>query len=336
MHQSFALGARLLFSGAEARSMRTIGVDLGGSHVLATTVDESGKILDRREIDVVDHDADAIVKIIFEAVDDVVAAAKGDDIKALGLGSPGNIDLDTGTVKYSPNFGWHDVPLGEKLRERIKMPIFIANDARCATLGEYVHGTGQATQNFVLLTLGTGIGGGIVSNGSLLIGNSASAGEVGHHQIRATDGFYCNCGKIGCFEAQASGTGLIRHALAIAPSFPRSTLVSGKPEKLGSKAIRKAAEAGDPHGVAAWARYIEDLACGIANIVAFVNPEVIALGGGVASAGDFMLSALRPRVETLSTMVPRNATRIVTAALGNDAGAIGAATMARRGGLKAL
>jgi glucokinase len=239
-------------------------------------------------------------------------------------------------VKYSPNFGWHDVPLGEKLRERIKMPIFIANDARCATLGEYVHGTGQATQNFVLLTLGTGIGGGIVSNGSLLIGNSASAGEVGHHQIRATDGFYCNCGKIGCFEAQASGTGLIRHALAIAPSFPRSTLVSGKPEKLGSKAIRKAAEAGDPHGVAAWARYIEDLACGIANIVAFVNPEVIALGGGVASAGDFMLSALRPRVETLSTMVPRNATRIVTAALGNDAGAIGAATMARRGGLKAL
>jgi glucokinase len=316
--------------------MRTIGVDLGGSHVLATTVDEGGKILDRREIDVVDHNVDAIVKIIFEAVDEVVAAAKGDDVKALGLGSPGNVDLDTGMVKYSPNFGWRDVPLGDKLRERIKMPIFIANDARCATLGEYVHGTGQATQNFVLLTLGTGIGGGIVSNGALLIGTSASAGEVGHHQIRATDGFHCNCGKIGCFEAQASGTGLIRHALAIAPSFPRSALVSGKPEKLGSKAIRKAAEAGDPHGLAAWTRYIEDLACGVANIVAFVNPEVIALGGGVASAGDFMLSALRPRVEALSTMVPRNATRIVTAALGNDAGAIGAATMARRGGLKAL
>ena len=300
---------------------------------MAASVDEGGKILDRKEIDIFDHDPDAVVKVIFEAVDCVVAAAKGDQIVALGLGSPGNIDLERGIIKYSPNFGWRDVPLADKLRERIKMPIFIANDARCATLGEHAHGTGQDTKNFVLLTLGTGIGGGIVANGTLLIGHAASAGEVGHHQIRATDGFYCNCGKVGCFEAQASGTGLIRHALAVAPSFPRSTLVAGKPEKLGSKAIRKAAEAGDPHGIAAWTRYIDDLACGIANIVAFVNPEVIALGGGVASAGDYMLSMLRPRVETLSTMVPKGATRIVQAALGNDAGAIGAATMARRGGL---
>ncbi len=313
--------------------MRTIGIDLGGSHVLATTVDEGGNILDREEIDVIDHAPDAVVKIILEAVDCVVTAAKGDEIGALGLGSPGNIDLDTGVIRYSPNFGWHDVPLGDKLRERLKMPVFIANDARCATLGEHAHGTGQDARNFVLLTLGTGIGGGIVSNGTLLIGNAAGAGEIGHHQIRATDGFYCNCGKIGCFEAQASGTGLIRHALAVAPSFPRSTLVAGKAEKLGSKAIRKAAEAGDPHGVAAWARFIDDLARGLANIVAFVNPEVIALGGGVASAGEFLLKALRPRVELLCTMVPSGATRIVTAALGNDAGAIGAATMARRGGL---
>jgi glucokinase len=314
--------------------MRTIGVDLGGSHVLAASVDEHGKILDRREIDVVDHDPDAVIRTIVEAVEYVVAAAKGDEVKAVGLGSPGNIDLDAGVVRYSPNFGWRDVPLAEKLRPRIKMPIFVANDARCATLGEYAHGTGQGVLDFVLLTLGTGIGGGIVASGNLLIGHAASAGEVGHHQIRATDGFYCNCGKIGCFEAQASGTGLIRHALAVAPSFPRSLLVAGKPEKLGSKAIRKAAEAGNPHAVAAWARYVDDLARGIANIVAFVNPELIALGGGVASAGDFLLSALRPRVETLSTMVPAGATRIVTAALGNDAGAIGAATMARLGGLR--
>jgi glucokinase len=315
--------------------MRTIGVDLGGSHVLATTVDEGGKIVDRKEIDLVDLAPDAVVGSIVDAVEFVVAAAKGEEVKALGLGSPGNIDLTTGTVKYSPNFQWRDVPLGEKLRERLKMPIFIANDARCATLGEHAHGTGQGTKNFVLLTLGTGIGGGIVANGALLIGNSAGAGEVGHAQIRATDGFYCNCGKVGCFEAQASGTGLIRHALAVAPSFPRSTLVSGKPEKLGSKAIRKAAEAGDAHGIAAWERYIDDLARGVANVIAFVNPEVIALGGGVASAGDFMLNALRPRVDVLTTMVPRGITRIVTAALGNDAGAIGAATMARRGGLAA-
>lgn len=316
--------------------MKTIGVDLGGSHVLAAIVDEDGVIGERHEIDIVDHDPDAVVKTIAEAVEGALSSVKSkDDVGAIGIGSPGNIDLDAGIVRYSPNFGWRDVALKAKLSAKAGRDVFVANDARCATLGEYAHGTGAGTKDFVLLTLGTGIGGGVVSNGALVIGNAAGAGEIGHHQIRATDGFYCNCGKIGCFEAQASGTGLIRHAIAVAGSFPRSTLVSGKPEKLGSKAIRKAAEAGDPHGLAAWNNFVDDLARGIANVVAFVNPQKIALGGGVASAGDFMLAALRPRVETLTTMVPRGTTEIVVAKLGNDAGAIGAATLARRGGLTA-
>jgi glucokinase len=310
-----------------------IGVDLGGSHVLATMVDEAGTIIARQGQDIDDHAPDVVIKLIGDVIDAVLASEKDKTVSGIGLGSPGNVDVATGTIRYSPNFGWHDVPLGERLRERYKMPVFIANDARCATLGEFTHGTGRGTANFVLLTLGTGIGGGIVAEGTLILGSLGGAGEVGHHQIRATDGFICNCGKTGCFEAQASGTGLIRHAIAVAPSFPRSTLVSGKPEKLGSKAIRKAAEAGDPHGVAAWNRYIDDLSRGLANIIAFVNPELIALGGGVSSAGDFMLTALRPRVDELTTMVPRGMTKIVVASLGNDAGAIGAATMARRGGL---
>ncbi len=310
----------------------TIGVDLGGSHVLAASVDEAGKILQRAERDIDDHDIDIVVKSIGEAVDEVLGKEKA--ATAIGVGSPGLIDLATGTIEYSPNFNWHGVPLGQKLRDRYAaLPIFVANDARCATLGEHAFGSGAGTKDFVLLTLGTGIGGGIVAGGNLVIGQSASAGEVGHHQVRATDGFICNCGKTGCFEAQASGTGLIRHALAIAHSFPRSTLVSGKPEKLGSKSIRKAAEAGDPHGTAAWKRYTDDLARGIANVIAFVNPEVIALGGGVSGAGAFMIDALRPKVDELTTMAPRGKTRLVTAILGNDAGAIGAATMARRGGL---
>jgi glucokinase len=312
---------------------KSIGVDLGGSHVLATVVADGGTIVERAEHDITDRSVDAVVATIENAIRDVMDLSKDKSFAGIGLGSPGNIDPATGTVTYSPNFGWHDVPLGAKLRDRFKMPIFIGNDARCATLGEYIHGTGKGTSDFVLLTLGTGIGGGIVAGGRLIIGNGAGAGEVGHHQVRAKDGFYCNCGKTGCFEAQASGTGLIRHALAIAPSFPRSELVSGKPEKLGSKAIRKAAEAGDPHGLAAWNRYVEDLATGIANVIAFVNPHTIALGGGVAGAGDFMLAAIKPRIEELTTMVPRGHTNVVCAVLGNDAGAIGAAEMATRGGL---
>ena len=313
--------------------MRTIGVDLGGSHVMAAVV-EDGVIKHRAETDIVDHGAEAVVKIVAETIREAAGSSK-ETMPAIGIGSPGNVDLKSGAIRYSPNFGWRDVPLGARLREQLGVPVLVANDARCATLGEHTYGSGRGIANFVLLTLGTGIGGGIVAEGQLVIGIGAGAGEIGHHQIRATDGFYCNCGKIGCFEAQASGTGLVRHALALLPSFPRSNLVSRKPEKRGSKGIRVAAEAGDPHAVAAWNRYIDDLSVGVANVIAFVNPELIALGGGVSSAGDFMLRALRPKVDQLTTMAPRGLTKIVTATLGNDAGAIGAAVMAHRGGLTA-
>ncbi len=315
--------------------MKTIGVDLGGSHVMAAVVDDGGAILEREDIDVESHASDDVLATIVKAVETVRERAN-EEVDALGLGSPGNVDPITGTVRYSPNFGWHDVPLGRLLHEKLGLTVSIGNDARCAALGEYLHGTGRGTQNFVLLTLGTGIGGGIVVDGALVLGSGSTAGEIGHHQIRATDGFHCHCGKRGCFEAQASGTGLIRHALAVASSFPRSTLVSGKPEKLGSKAIRKAAEAGDAHGVVAWSNYADDLARGLANVITFVNPETIALGGGVSSAGDYMLDALRPRLDELVTMTPREMrrdTKISIASLGNDAGAIGAAAMARQGGL---
>ena len=161
------------------------------------------------------------------------------------------------------------------------------------------------------------------------------AGEFGHHTIRPETGFICGCGRVGCFEAQCSGTGLIRHAIAVAPSFPRSTLLDVPKEKLGSKAIRKAAQAGDGHALAAWKNWIDDLALGLTNVISFVNPEVIAMGGGVSSAGDFMLDPVRTLVDARTTTVPRGTTKLIRAVLGNDAGAVGAATMAMRGGLVA-
>jgi len=313
---------------------KAIGVDLGGSHTTAGVIQEDGKILSQHELDIFDRSFGAVVSAVEEVVGAALKETKNSDLVGIGIGSPGNIDPKTGAVLYSPNFLWENVPLGETLRKRFKQQqVYVANDARCATLGEYTFGTGKGTKDFVLLTLGTGIGGGIVSNGHLLIGNRAGAGEIGHHQIRPTDGFICGCGKIGCFEAQASGTGLMRHALAVAPSFPRSTLLPKNPEKIGSKMIRRAAQAGDAHATAAWKNFASDLALGVANIVTFVNPEVIALGGGVSTAGDFMLDAIRDRVDELTTMVPRKTTKLVIAKLGNDAGQVGAATMCFRGGL---
>ena len=312
---------------------KAIGVDLGGSHVTAAVVQEDGTILSQHEQDITDRSFEAVIGAVESVIRPAIKDGKEKDLVGIGIGSPGNIDLRSGTVLYSPNFMWENAPLGERLRTSFPLPVFVANDARCATLGEYRFGMGRGTRNFVLLTLGTGIGGGIVSGGVLLVGNRAGAGEIGHHQIRPTDGFICGCGKVGCFEAQASGTGLLRHAVAVAPSFPRSTLLVKSPDKLGSKAIRRAAQAGDGHALAAWRNFTADLAIGIANIVAFVNPEMIALGGGVSSAGDFMLDALRERVEALTTMVPKGTTKLVIAKLGNDAGQVGAASVAFAGGL---
>jgi glucokinase len=312
---------------------RAIGVDLGGSHVMAAVVEEDGTIKDRHEVDIVDHRVDAVLEAMESAINGALSDVKSSSIVGIGVGSPGNIDPRTGLIRYSPNFQWTNVPLGERLRSLFSYPVYIANDARCATLGEFTYGVGRGTKDFVLLTLGTGIGGGIVSDGNLLVGNAMGAGEFGHHTIRPVDGFICGCGKTGCFEAQASGTGLIRHALAVAPSFPRSPLLDIPREKWGSKKIRQAAAAGDDHALAAWNRWVDDLANGLSNIIAFVNPEVIALGGGVSSAGDFLVGAVVPKVEERTTMVPRGTTRIVTASLINDAGAVGSATLAFRGGL---
>ncbi|MBV8148825.1 MAG: ROK family protein [Candidatus Eremiobacteraeota bacterium] len=315
--------------------MRTaIGVDLGGSHVTAAVVTDDGTIHRQHELDLEDLRFDSVIAALTDTIGAAIKDA-GEGVAGIGIGSPGNIDAKSGAVLYSPNFAWTNVPLGETLRKKFSLPVFVGNDARCATLGEHAFGSGRGTKDFVLLTLGTGIGGGIVGGGELLLGARWGAGEIGHHQIRPRDGFVCSCTKIGCFEAQASGTGLIRHAFAVAPSFPRSVLLDMDRDRLGSKKIRKAAQAGDPHAVAAWKNYTADLAIGLANVIAFVNPEVIALGGGVSTAGDFMLAAVRGPVDELTTMVPKGTTRIVVAQLGNDAGQVGAAAMALRGGLSA-
>ena len=310
-----------------------IGVDLGGSHVMAAVVDEAGAIHGKEERDIVDRSPAAVVDALASVVKTAIDGSRH-DVVGIGIGSPGNIDPLSGTIRYSPNFGWENVPLGDRVKAAFpKTDVFVGNDARCALLGEYAHGVGQGTKDFAFLTLGTGIGGGIIAGGVLALGHQMGAGEFGHHQIRPDGGFICACGKVGCFEAQASGTGLMRHAMRLAPSFPKSTLLDVPREKLGSKAIRKAAQAGDAHGLAAFNAWCDDLSLGIANVIAFVNPELIALGGGVSSAGDFLLERLRPLVELRTTMVPRGTTRIVRAALGNDAGAVGAATAVMRGGL---
>lgn len=313
-----------------------IGIDLGGTHTAAAAVAPDGSIITSAERDLASLDPGYVVDEINKVVQQVLSAVSEKDCVGVGIGSPGNIEEPSGKVRFSPNFGWHDVPLKALLEKRIKHPIHILNDARCATLGEYLFGSGKGTTEFALITLGTGIGGGFVSGGRLILGNTMGAGEVGHHVIRPHDGFVCGCGKIGCFEAQASGTGLLRHTLALTPSFPRSTLLTRKPqEKWGTKMIRKSVLKGDEHAVAAWNNFLRDLALGVSNIISFMNPAVIALGGGVGQTDKSILAEpLMILVDAQTTMVPKGMTKIVSALLGNNAGIIGAATLALRGGVK--
>ncbi len=316
----------------------TIGIDLGGSHTAAAAVTGDGSILTTAKRDLTSLKPDHVADEIDAVVQAVLAAAGEKDCDGVGIGSPGNIDERMGVVRFSPNFGWRDVPLKAMLERRIKHPLHILNDARCAALGEFVHGSGAGVADFALITIGTGIGGGFVCNGRLVLGVAMGAGEVGHHVIRPDTGFVCTCGKRGCFEAQASGTGLVRHALALAPSFPKSTLLTRKPQaKWGSKLIRKAVAKGDEHALAAWKTYLADLALGLANIVSFTNPAVIALGGGVGQTDPSLLAEpVAKLVDEQTTMVPKGTTRIVSAKLGNNAGMVGAAVLARLGGVAAL
>lgn len=316
----------------------TIGVDLGGSHVAVGAVTADGTITHEAESDLVSLDPAAVVDEIERIVQHVLSLAGEKDCIGIGLGAPGNIDEKSGTINFSPNFNWIDVPLRSMLEKRLTHPLHVLNDARCATLGEYLYGSGKGTSEFALITIGTGIGGGFVSGNRLVLGEAMGAGEVGHHVIRPIDGFYCTCGKRGCFEAQASGTGLLRHALAVAPSFPRSTLLTRKPQdKWGSKMIRKAVAKGDEHAVATWRHWLDDLAIGVSNIISFMNPAVIALGGGVGQTDPAILAEpLRVKVDALTTMVPKGITRIISARLGNNAGVIGAASLARLGGTRQL
>ncbi len=316
----------------------SIGVDLGGTHVTAAIVDANGKIGDRFKRVLTSHAVSDVVDAVAEVFEKARSAVGNKKLAGIGIGSPGNIDADTGTVRFSPNFAWHDVPLRQLLQEKFGCDIHLLNDARCATLGEYLYGSGKGTTEFALITLGTGIGGGLVSGRRLILGSQMAAGEVGHHTIRPETGFICTCGKTGCFEVQASATGLVRHAVALAASFPRSRLLASQAsDQWGTQLIVNAMLDGDLHAAAAWQRYLGDLAIGVSNIISFTNPEVIAVGGGGGDvAEEILVKPLRVLVDKRTTMAPRGKTAIVPALLGNDAGAVGAASIARLGGIQAL
>lgn len=307
-----------------------IGIDVGGTNLKAGLVDEKGSILavERRPLGTF-QGPEPFAETLAELAKAVLhkGGAAPEDIAYVGMGIPGAVE--GGKILYTCNIPMRDVPLSDLFRRRLDLPVLLGNDADCAAVGEWACGAGRGTRNFIIITLGTGVGGGFILNGRLYAGGGM-VGEVGHMVIQR-DGLPCNCGRRGCWEAYASATALARQTQAAMAAHPES-LLHAVAEELGGVEGRTAflaAERGDAAAKEVCRNYVGYLATGVTNLVNILQPEVLAVGGGVAGAPDALLmDPLRRLVE--AECYPRHANklpRILRAELGNDAGIIGAALL---------
>jgi len=308
-----------------------IGVDLGGTNVKTALVSRNKEILakDSRPTPE-DSSPGPVMDVMVQAIDDVLAGAGLDrsNVLAAGFGAPGPMNWQTGVVFAPPNLkGWKNVPLGEAMTKRLGFPCFVDNDANVACYGEYWLGAGQGVDSMCTLTLGTGVGGGIVVFGQLLRGIDGTAAEIGHLKV-LRDGRMCGCGSRGCLEAYGSVTGMVRTAVEGIEAGSKtllSDMCGGDLGKITGKMISEAIAKNDD-----FARWVMTetgvwLGLGIASLVNLLNPEKVVLCGGMIAAGDVLFNPIRETVKANTFEVPGNRVQILPAGLGSDSGVIGTA-----------
>jgi glucokinase len=301
-----------------------VGIDLGGSKIAGIRMDERGRVLARREA-ATPADADAIV----DEVLGITAALVEGEAAAVGVGAAGMVEFDAGTLRFAPNLPLRDLPLRDLVQERSGLRCVVDNDANAAGWGEYRFGAGRGRDHVLLVTVGTGIGGAIVTGGRLYRGAHGFAAEIGHFIVEP-DGPECGCGNSGCWEQVASGKALDRLASVEVDRDPEGEIAAaaGGREATG-RDVSVAARTGDPAAVAIFEEVGRRLGEGIAGLVNVLDPELVVVGGGVAEEGDLLLApARRAFRDTVEAVKRRPEVPIVTAELGTDAGAIGAAALA--------
>ena len=312
--------------------MYKIGIDLGGTNIAVGVVNDEMRMVGRGNLKTnLPRPAEEVFADIAEACRIAMkdAGITISDVEHIGLGAPGTINKETGMIEYSNNFAFYDVHARELLQSQLgNVPIFLDNDANCAALGEAKAGAGHGVKNFIAITLGTGVGSGIVVDGKLVTGINYAAGEMGHTVIRV-DGERCNCGRRGCWEAYSSATALIRQtkdAMKHAPDSLMWDLADGSAFNVNGRTAFDAMRKGDVAAKKVVENYIYYLGMGITNVVNIFQPDVICIGGGVGREGESLLVPLRRIVERERyTIHAQRQTRIVSAELGNDAGIYGAA-----------
>ncbi len=314
--------------------MYYIGIDIGGTNIACGIVDEDCRIIASAKVKT---NAPRPYEEILEAIKESVRAAcakagiSPSNAECIGIGCPGTCNSESGTVEYSNNLGFVNAPVGRDIEEAFGLKTYLDNDANAAAFGEFVAGAAKGSRNAVVITLGTGVGSGIIIDGKIYSGSNFAGGEIGHTVIVA-DGLPCTCGRNGCFEAYSSATGLIRmtsEAAALNPESLTARLIE-QDGRVSARTAYKAMKQGDETGKAITERYVKYLACGIANTINIFQPDILCIGGGVCNEGDTLLLPLRELVaEQIYSKNSAKNTEIVICSLGNEAGIIGAAMLHR-------
>ncbi len=313
-----------------------IGIDLGGTNIAVGITNEYGDIIEK-------HSKKTNPEKPFEMlVSDIAKTAKEtvckaglsmSDISAVGLGTPSCINPQTNLLVNANNLNWQNVPLYDELKKHFNVPVFIQNDAACAALGETIKGTASEYDDVVMVTLGTGVGGGIILNKRIFNGCDSMGAEIGHTKL-VHNGLPCTCGQNGCFEAYASATALINQAKKAAKSNPESLmtkLCGGDLNEMNAKIPFDAEKQGDITAISVVDQYIDYLAAGISSLIVIFRPQIILLGGGISAEGDHLIEPLRKKLSDVTFSAKQiGIPEIAVATLGNDAGIIGAAMLCRQ------
>ncbi|MBO5418158.1 MAG: ROK family protein [Clostridia bacterium] len=314
--------------------MYRIGIDLGGINIAAGLVTEDGRLVAKKSVPTVQpgDTAESITERMCGLVLDILSENNvgEDNVRSIGIGCPGAVDAENGIIVLTPNLPYKNFDVRKVFGKKMNIPVYLENDANCAVLGEVVSGAAKNYKTAIAVTLGTGVGGGIIIDGKIYNGFNCAAGELGH-MITHRNGRQCNCGRKGCFEAYASATALIKDTKEAALKNPDSMLnelCAGDIDKINGKTAFDGKRAGDKVATQVVENYIEELGEGIINYINIFQPEIILIGGGISNEGEYLLEPLREyvfRYSYGSNMLPR--TKIERAALKNDAGIIGAAML---------
>ncbi|MGA1978070.1 MAG: ROK family protein [Bacteroidales bacterium] len=305
------------------------GVDIGGTNTVFGLVDKSGKVLAEGSIKTTDYPKiEGFVQALTTGIKKLIAGKKDYELIGIGIGAP-DANYHRGTIEHAPNLAWKGiVPLADLIKSKIKVPVIVTNDANAAAMGEMIFGGARGMKDFIVLTLGTGLGSGIVIDGKMVYGHTGFAGEIGH-MIVVPGGRDCGCGRQGCLETYASATGLVRTTLQLMSEMrEESPLRDIPPSKLTSKKIAEAAAKGDTIAMTALNDTAEILGFGIINSIIFSSPEAIFLFGGLAQAGELLFTPVRKYLQKNNYVLFKNTVKILPSGIPESNGAVmGAAAL---------